>query len=152
VGGYENCTADFDDDGYNDLLLLGSHEGDLGSSLGSHIYWGSADGLSPARRTEVRTRGAIGCATGDLDRDGYLDLVISNMEDDTTQVLFGGPNRFASPRELNLPVQGPRFPAIADLNKDDYPDLLVPSVKAGVVVSWGSSSGLRAENRTSCST
>ncbi|HWB99024.1 MAG TPA: VCBS repeat-containing protein [Bryobacteraceae bacterium] len=146
IGGYESCIADLNDDGYTDLLLVGSHEGDAGGTAGSYIYWGAKDGLAASRRSEVPTRGAIGCAIGDLDRDGYLDLLFSNMEDDTAQILFGSAQGFR--REQNLPVKGPRFPAIADLNKDGSLDLLVPSLKDGLVIFWGSATGFQAGKRT----
>ncbi|HZT31181.1 MAG TPA: VCBS repeat-containing protein [Bryobacteraceae bacterium] len=146
IGGYESCIADLNDDGYTDVLLVGSHEGDLGGTAGSYIYWGAAEGLAVARRSEVPTRGAIGCAIADLDRDGYLDLLFSNMEDNTAQILFGGPQGFH--REQNLPVREPRFPAIADLNKDGFLDLLVPSLRDGLVIYWGAASGYDPARRT----
>src|SRR5262249_16596894 len=62
IGGYESCPADLNDDGYNDVLLVGSQEGDLGGNAGSYIYWGAKDGLAAPRRSEVPSRGAIGCA------------------------------------------------------------------------------------------
>jgi hypothetical protein len=147
IGGYESCLADLNDDGYTDALLVGSHEGDLGSKVGSYIYWGSTQGLSASRRSEAPSRGAIGCAIADLNRDGYLDLLFSNMEDDTISILFGGPEGFDPKREAVLPVKGPRFPALADLNRDGFLDLLIPSVSEGLYIFWGSASGYSARNR-----
>jgi hypothetical protein len=146
IGGYESCIADLNDDGYTDVLLVGSHEGDPGGKAGSYVYWGAQTGLSVSRRTEVPSRGAIGCAIADVDRDGYLDLLFSNMEDHTLQILFGGAQGFQ--REQNLPVRDPRFPAVADLNKDGYLDLLVPSIRDGLVIFWGAASGYSPERRT----
>lgn len=148
IGGYESCTADFNDDGFADLLLVGSHEGDLGSSIGSWIYWGDRTGPSAARRSDVPTRGAIGCATGDLNRDGYIDLVFSNMEDGTAQILWGSAQGYSKAREQNLPAPDPRFPSVADLNKDGYLDILVPSLKQGLLIFWGSAQGFSAERKT----
>lgn len=148
IGGYESCTADFNDDGFADVLLVGSHEGDLGSNIGSWIYWGDTTGLSPSRRGDVPTRGAIGCATGDLNKDGFIDLVFANMEDDTAQVLWGGRDGYSKSRETNLPAKDPRFPSVADLNKDGYLDLLVPTLRDGLLIYWGSATGYQATKRT----
>jgi hypothetical protein len=141
VGGYESCLADLNDDGYTDVVLLGSHEGDPGGAAGSHIYWGSKDGLSPSRRSELPTHGAIGCAIADLNHDGYLDLLFANMDPGSVQIFFGGANGFDSKRQVSWPVADPRFPAIADLNRDGYLDLLIPSVSDGLLIYWGSNSG-----------
>src|SRR5581483_11641568 len=141
IGGYESCISDFNDDGYTDVLLVGSHEGDLGGAAGSWIFWGDQKGVSASRKSEIATRGAIGCAAGDVNRDGYLDLLFSNMDDDTAGLFYGGADGFRRERELRLKVSEPRFPAIADLNRDGWPDLLVPSAKDGLFVFWGSSSG-----------
>src|SRR5262249_30664930 len=59
----------------------------------------------------------------DFNNEGYLDL-------------FAG--------TAALPVKEPRFPSVADLNKDGYPDLLVPSVSEGLHIFWGSASGYTA--------
>ncbi len=141
IGGYESCLADLDDDGYTDVVLLGSHEGDLGGKTGSYIYWGSKEGLSVAHRTALATHGAIGCAIGDLNRDGYLDIVFSNMDPGGIQIFFGGSKGFDERNQAGFPVADPRFPAIADLNRDGYLDLLVPSVSQGLLIFRGSSSG-----------
>ena len=148
IGGYESCLADLNDDGFTDLVLVGSHEGDNGSSIGSWIFWGARDGLDATRRTELPTRGAIGCAVGDVDRDGHLDLLFSNIEDNTVSLFLGGAGGFDPKREVRLPVNGPRFPLIADLDKDGWPELLVPSIKDGLVIYWGTPSGYSTARRT----
>jgi hypothetical protein len=79
IGGYESCAADLNDDGSADVLLVGSHVGDLGSTLGSSIFWGGKDGLSGSRGCVVPSRGAFGCAIADVYRDGYLDLLFWNI-------------------------------------------------------------------------
>ncbi|MBM3776292.1 MAG: VCBS repeat-containing protein, partial [Acidobacteria bacterium] len=43
IGGYESCGADLNGDGASDLVLVGSHEGDMASATGSYIYWGSRE-------------------------------------------------------------------------------------------------------------
>lgn len=161
IGGYESCLADFNDDGYPDLLTVTSTEGDpgRGNAIGSFIYWGGKEGLSLSRRTEIPTSGAIGCAVADVNQDGYLDILSSNMDNNTVSVLYGGPDGFSDKRQTVLKVNGPRFPAIADLNKDGYLDLVVPSIREdwgsskspnteGLYIFWGSAKGYSATRRT----
>jgi hypothetical protein len=148
IGGYESCVADLNDDGNTDLLLVSSHEGDPGGPTGSFLYWGDRDGLSPSRRSELPTRGPIGCAVADVNRDGYLDLLFTNMDDDTASIFYGGPAGFRQNRQFSLKVRSPRFPAIADLNKDGYLDLLIPSIDDGLYIYWGSVEGYNQSNYT----
>ncbi|MBS1798411.1 MAG: VCBS repeat-containing protein [Acidobacteria bacterium] len=148
VGGYESCAADLNDDGFTDLVLEGSHEGDLNGPEPSTIFWGNAQGLSKDRSTTVPTRGSIGCAIGELNRDGYLDLVFTNMDDGTVALFYGGADHFSHPVEHTLHVSKPRFPAIADLNKDGYQDLLIPLVDDGLWIFWGSPAGYSQDNHT----
>jgi hypothetical protein len=148
IGGYESCVADLDDDGHPDIVLLGSHEGDPEGPAPSTIYWGGSEGFSPSRTSPIPTRGAIGCAIGEVNQDGFLDLVFTNMDDGTVALFPGGSDRFAHPKEQTLHVRAPRFPAIADLNRDGYPDLLVPSVDDGLWIFWGARGGYRQEHHT----
>jgi hypothetical protein len=148
VGAYESCISDLNDDGYTDLLLVSSHEGDPQGPTGSFIFWGSKDGLSPLRQSELPTKGPIGCAVADVNQDGYLDLLFTNTDDDSASIFFGGPDGFDPSRQISLKVKGPRFPAIADLNKDGYLDLLIPSIYDGLYIYWGSAKGYDPSNYT----
>jgi hypothetical protein len=76
---------------------------------------------------------ATGAATGpytvaieDLNKDGYLDIVTSNYEDNSVSVLLGNSAGTFSPSP-NSPysvAKGPLTVKIADLNKDGYLDLV----------------------------
>ena len=148
VGAYEACLADLNDDGRVDVLIVNSHEDDLVGAVGSYIYWGWGDGLTPRHRTTIPSHGGIGCAVADVDRDGYLDLLVANLHNDTVSIFFGGPNGFDERREQILHVRDARFPIIADLNHDGWLDLVIPSVKEGVNIFWGSAQGYRQTNLT----
>ena len=148
VGGYEACISDLNDDGYVDVLMVNSHEDAPEAKVRSTIFWGHKEGLAPARRTELPTRGGIGCAVADVDSDGYLDLLIANLGDDTASLFRGGADDRYGTREQILQVKDARFPAIADLNKDGWLDLVIPSVKEGLFIFWGSSTGYQQENHT----
>ena len=148
VGAYEACISDLNDDGYVDVLMVNSHEDAPEAKVGSTIFWGQKEGLTPSRRTELPTRGGIGCAVADVDSDGYLDLLVANLGDDTASLFRGDTDDRYGAREQILQVKDPRFPASADLNKDGWLDLVIPSVKEGLFIFWGSSTGHQQENRT----
>jgi hypothetical protein len=150
VGAYETCIADLNDDGFVDVVFTNSHE-DAGPSdqTGSYIYWGGPDGLSSHNKSAIPSRGAMGCAVADINRDGRLDLLFTNLDDDTISLFFGGSDGFTHAQEQVLRVDGePVFPFIADLNKDGWLDLLIPSVKDGEQIFWGSATGYSENSRT----
>lgn len=146
VGAYEACLSDLNDDGYVDVLFANSYEDAPETDGGSYIYWGDHSGPSSSRRTTVPSRTGIGCAVGDLNFDGFLDLVISNLLEDSVSLFSGGPDNDYSKREQTLKVKDPRFPSIADLNKDGFLDLVVPSVKEGLYIFWGTQQGYSQKN------
>ena len=87
-----------------------------------------AGGISPQflEALEYSTGvGPKGAASGDLNHDGWLDLVVANSTDNTVSVLLGkGDGTFQV--HVDYPTgKGPSSVAIADLNGDGNPDLVV---------------------------
>ena len=76
-------TGDFNRDGFVDIAVANaSSAGD--PRVPSYVYWGAREGFSAARRTELPTLGATAVAAGDLNQDGFTDLVFGNAGDDRT--------------------------------------------------------------------
>ena len=165
VGGYGTAVADLNGDGYNDIVFS-NHTNGKNYELASYVYWGGADGFDPNRRTELPTKGAIDNAVADLNNDGWLDIVFSCMWDDTLEanieslVYFGSPSGFDPQNPLKLPTHGATGNAVADLNRDGYPDVVfsnhmyklndptpVPSV-----IYWSGPQGLDPKNKTELET
>ncbi|MFJ5549926.1 FG-GAP and VCBS repeat-containing protein [Streptomyces sp. NPDC093225] len=129
---------------------------------GGHLVLkGSAKGLVRGAKIQTDHHGASSFAFGDLDKDGYQDLVLS-----WDQLWFypGGPDGLSTtkkPRVLPQVTSGSRWNeehygdalAIGDTDRDGYPDLVVgapylggahgtPTWRAGgVAVLRGSASG-----------
>ena len=160
-GGYMMYTvADFDDDGYPDLVLV--HAGH------ASVWWGGAAGYQPGNRTELPITtlpggaNVLGLNVADLDGDGHLDLVATGQAGANAQVkgphgiiVYGGTDRFKTARTeaFLLPggagTVGASTLAIADLNRDGYLDLVYPLQDLGYSqIRWGGPQGYAAGRTT----
>ena len=133
-------TADLNGDHASDLVIVGVldvtvliNDGDGGFS--SSTLFAQAEG--------ARHRGL---AVADFDHDGNLDIAVSNegwaASTATLQIAYGNGNAtFQSPLEFDLPV-GTYWLVAADLDGDDYPDLVSPTpvsvLRGGAHGSFGS--------------
>jgi hypothetical protein len=147
------AIADFDRDGHGDLVV--GAPGDLADRVRTgqvYVYPGGATGpgaAQPLARPRPRAGGEFGTAlaTGDVDRDGYPDLVAAG---NGAIVLFLGGAGGLRPAVEH--TEGDGFGAtlaVADFNRDGYADVAVgaPARRSGtgaVVVFPGSASGLGA--------
>ena len=117
------AVADFNADGHTDLAVTSA-----GSNL-VQIFLGNGDG---AFRTGSNLQFATGVdpvfiSTLDVDGDGLLDLAIANQTDNTVSILLGkGDGTFTAATTPAVPAgTEPTSIAVADLNVDGRPDLVV---------------------------
>ncbi len=142
-------VGDVNADGYADLLVGGI-------SGRAWLYYGSSVGVpAVASRTlsaSAGVRGFFGAsvgAAGDVNGDGYADLVIGAVADmvtsdaasDGAYVFFGGPGgpRTVADRFLGRPSVfgvgspfGANVTGVGDLNGDGYGDLAVEAISGGL--------------------
>ncbi|MFF4627043.1 FG-GAP-like repeat-containing protein [Streptomyces griseorubiginosus] len=156
---------DFNGDGYRDLAIAAPS-----ATVGGRTYagavvvaYGSRSGISTARRTVItqNTSGIPGSAehgdsfgsalaSGDLNNDGYADLVVSAPGEDlgtdtdggTTIIVWGSASGLSGGRTAAdpAPTAHDRFGqalTVGDFNGDGKPDLAVGSTGADVWVSRG---------------
>jgi hypothetical protein len=152
-------AGDVNGDGYSELLV-GSPEtwidGTETNAGDAFLFWGGPDGVDEARMTHWTASdvtadllfGTTVAGGGDLDADGYADLLVSATGDnDDTGALYvylGGPGWAAGENEhkIEAPVGdgelcfGETLAAAGDVNGDGHDDVVVGDLY------WGGKAGL----------
>ncbi len=135
INGYPSqiCVADFNGDSHPDMAI--STTGPIGSNgAGIAILLNNGDGTFPAPATLGVGQAYNYVTADDINGDGKLDLVAFRTSPSQTNEVFlgNGDGTFSStPINLNVALNAPA--AIADLNGDGAPDILIPSYSQGQV-------------------
>jgi len=149
-------AGDVNGDGYSDIIIGAPRYKHAWEAEGSaYVYHGSCSGLSVMAEWTIEgenTRDQIGgliSAAGDVNGDGYGDVVVCVDQDDMMFVYYGSESGLsATPdwsRECSHEYESFRTVVTAgDVNGDGYSDVLVGKTggKGGAYVFHGSSSGL----------
>jgi hypothetical protein len=158
--GYESSCADLNADGYPDLIAINSQHGG-GAAVedpngGANIFWGSAHGFDFTGERTVLRESFIGTSNvADLNRDGYLDLVLGAFDavspDRPTAVIihYGSADGFTPNRRVAIPCPGRSIGSvIADFNRDAWLDIAVTSMyEDRVRIFLGSADGFDADRK-----
>jgi hypothetical protein len=145
--GYEATSADFNADSETDLIILDAMHG--GQSLGedpwagANLFSGKAGNIDFSTRL-VLTESDLGSSnTADLNKDGYLDLVLGQFANSSLIIYYGNKTGFSSDRRVTIPCNGRSLGVqLADYNKDKWLDIAVDSYDSSVVrIFYGSATG-----------
>ncbi|MEO0211760.1 MAG: VCBS repeat-containing protein [candidate division WOR-3 bacterium] len=132
-----NCDiADLNLDGWPELI----HSGYASYCL---IYWGSqaSGGPNPTMYTSLPANLSEAVFAYDLDKDTYLDIILEEENVGTVRVYWGSRTGY-SPVNFSsraLSARGHNI-EVADLNKDGYPDIVLPRRVGwtwGITILWG---------------
>ena len=159
--GYESTSADLNADGYVDLVLLNSghaQSGDHGEArMGANIFWGSPEGFDLERRRSVIREHYLGTSSAaDLNRDGWLDLVLEPFaaeesgKVDQLFIYYGAPDGFHRDRRIHLDKPGySQEHVVADFNEDAWLDIAHGSRTENTIrILWGGKDGFAAPRST----
>ncbi len=149
--GYESSAADLNDDGYVDLIAINSGHARLKDDpfAGVNILWGGKEGFDLTnRRTVLSENLASTSNVADLNKDGYLDIIVGffNPPDGTRTdlvIYYGSENGYSRSDRVAIPSPGRSgSPNVADYNNDGWLDIAVTSYIADRVrVFYGSEKG-----------
>ena len=154
AGGGRSHIADLNNDGYLDIVFCNFMH-NYRPDQPAYIYWGRAEGFQSTARTELPAYLAGGVAVGDLNRDGFLDVVLANHGDETGElrgfrlhlesyIYWGSLSGYDSSRRTSVPTISASDVAIGDFNGDRFPDLAFVNdnnQEQSAYVYWGDSAG-----------
>ena len=142
-GAYSYATADVNNDGHPELATT--------SWNCIRVFPGTADGPDPTRFQEVidpKERITGGIIMSDLNRDGWLDMIMTSYLDGTTPtpnviVFWGGPDGYSNENSTILPciVGSPQGSVLVDINNDGYLDFVYGTKGGNVGILFGSEGG-----------
>lgn len=148
------CAADFNADGYIDLLAVNSMHAKQtfaeDPTAGANIFWGSPEGINfidLSARTVLPEKQLSTVNTADFNRDGYLDIVLGSfkIKGEQTYVIiyYGSEDGYNSRNRVAVLSPGESLgDIIGDYNKDGWLDITVRSTVDNCFrVFYGSADG-----------
>ena len=152
--------CDLNDDGIPDLLTVNCAENAIHLDPGCYVFFGEADGFKPAADHVLPTRTAMAAVIGDIDRDGYLDVIFSSFSTNEITIFRGTPGGgfdIDHPQRIFVEFDGVRFldgrrMVLADLNNDGWLDLVLTFKEQDrTFILWGGPDGFSFDRRQTLS-
>ena len=146
------AAADFNKDGYIDLAFANNglernKEFGLTQHLESYIYWNGPLGFDKTHRTSLPTISATDCAAGDLDGDGYPELLFvnNNADEKSVYLYWGSAKGFSKKRRDSWSSGNPLGANLVDIDKDGKLDLVLTHGDNRVQILRGTGKGFEQE-------
>jgi hypothetical protein len=127
-------AGDVNGDGFADVVIGGFNNND--PTEGAYLYLGGPGGLSTpptSLKTSATQLGWLVSGAGDVNGDGYADVIAGAEYSSTVSVYLGGPAGLSTmPGSIILPnMESPRnLASVRDVNGDGYGDIIIANGKA----------------------
>ena len=154
-------AADLNSDGWPDLIFSGAGNLEKRSwKSDSFIYFGGAQGFLAREPVKLESYVSLETSVADLNRDGYLDLVVPNYSSGLIRTLpvfiyWGGADgTFHNSRRTDLPAESSAGIQVIDLDRNGYPDIVAHNhIKDGKhdfgsYIYWGGKEGFSISRRS----
>ena len=143
----DSLCADFDDDGWAELLIGNNSENSMWLDRGHHLHYFGANGFIPEKTRTLPTELGWGVIAGDFNHDGYLDIIsCCNKWSDLR--IYHGCDNFQTWEDIKIGAEWSlRWLGAYDLNNNGYLDLVIPH-KNNPLILWGSKEGYSLERST----
>ena len=154
-GAVDMMCCDLNDNGLPDLVFVNASEMSPWLDPGSFVYYNSPAGFALKPDLKLPTTRAHGGVCGDLNHNGYLDLVFTGFDNSEIVIFYGSEQGFTSENKVSIKMQDgdkvysePRFLSLADLNNDGYLDLIISIINEDVsFVLWGGPDGFSFDRK-----
>ncbi|MEW5761542.1 MAG: VCBS repeat-containing protein, partial [Candidatus Thermoplasmatota archaeon] len=147
--------ADLNRDGYFDIVFANHYTTNPSSSweINSYIYHG---GKTIDKNVDVLlpTKGAEGVDIGDINGDGWLDVVFANYRNNggataiTSVLYYNSPEGIDTFPDVNFSTNGAIDVTVGHLNQDNYLDIAFANYAGNTVTIYYGSAGGMAPNPT----
>ena len=119
------ALADFNNDGKLDVVTA-DYNGNIPFANGNtvSVKFGDGNGAFGQTVTQLVGYGPSALAVSDFNRDGFLDIAVSNAGDTKVSILLGNGSTFTPAAAPNV-LSSQSGIVAADLNRDGIPDLAV---------------------------
>lgn len=149
-GAMDGFFADLNDDGKPDLILANEVEMAPHLNDGNYVYYNIGGKFSTMPDLKLPSERATGVTVADFDRNGYLDMVFTALDEAALTIYYGEKNNQYRKEKIKL-EDGflTLWLASADVNMDGFIDLVVPNCRknGGSCVLYGSPKGFDCKNR-----